>query len=358
MKGVGFCLVAACLWLANAAVGATVEPSDATPSSGDAVAKVNGKPLAYAQVSGDIDAKLASMQRKYELQLQQLTLGNERARSGLTENHIEDAVDQQVLALEATARKTSAAALLQAVKPRIVSDDQVRAFYESQQSQIGQPLADVASQIKQYLDKEAAAEAKDNYLRSLRKKYKAVVTWEPLREEIEARGPQRGANDAPITIVEFSDFQCPFCGRLAPVLRDLLKEYPTKVRLLFRNMPLTAVHPNAQKAAEAGVCADSQGKFWAMHDLLYAEQNSLSADALKEKARRLNLDSPVFDDCLDGGHGGAVVKTDLDAGEHLGIASTPASFLNGRFVGGALPLFQWRALVEDELARIAAKTKP
>jgi protein-disulfide isomerase len=357
MKGPVFCgLAAACFWLANGAVGGAPEPAVATPSSGTAVATVNGKPLAYAQLSSDIDAKLVPMQHKYEVQLQQLTLGNERARSGLMENHIEDVVDHQVLALEATARKSSTAALLQSVKPRIVSDDQVRAFYESQQSQIGQPLVDVAPQIKQYLEKEAAAEAKDNYTRSLRKKYKAVVTWEPLRETIESRGPQRGPNDAAITIVEFSDFQCPFCGRLAPVLRDLLKEYPTQVRLLFRNMPLTTVHPNAQKAAEAGVCADSQGKFWAMHDLLYAEQNSLSADALKEKAKRLNLDSSAFDDCLDAGHGSAAVKTDLDAGEHLGIASTPASFLNGRFVGGALPLFQWRALVDDELARIARRS--
>jgi protein-disulfide isomerase len=358
MKGLDFCcLAAACFWLGNAAIGGALEPAVAMPSSGAAVAKVNGKPLAYGQVPGDIDAKLAQMQHKYAVQLQQLTLGNERARSGLMENHIEDGVDEQVLALEATARKSSTAALLQSVKPRVVSDDQVRAFYESQQSQIGQPFADVAAQIKQYLDKEAAAEAKDSYMRSLRKKYKAVVTWEPLREEVQARGPQRGPNDAAITIIEFSDFQCPFCGRLAPVLRDLLKEYPTQVRLLFRNMPLTAVHPNAQKAAEAGVCADSQGKFWVMHDLLYAEQNSLSADALKEKAKRLNLESPAFDECLDAGQG-AAVKTDLDAGEQLGIASTPASFLNGRFVGGALPLFQWRALVDDELARIARKGSP
>jgi len=359
MKGLDFCgLAAACFWLANAAIGGMLEPAAATPSSGATVAKVNGQPLTYAQLSSDIDAKLAQMQQKYAVQFQQLTLGNERTRAGLIENRIEDVVDQQVLALEATARKSSPEALLQSVKPRIVSDDQVRAFYESQQSQIGQPFADVSSQIKQYLDKEAAAEAKDNYLRSLRKKYKAAVTWEPMREAIEARGPQRGANDAVVTIVEFSDFQCPFCGRLAPVLRDLLKEYPTQVRLVFRNMPLTAVHPNAQKAAEAGVCADSQGKFWAMHDLLYAEQNSLSADALKEKARRLNMDSPAFDDCLDAGHGSAAVKTDLDAGEHLGIASTPASFLNGRFVGGALPLFQWRSLIDDELARIARKGAP
>jgi protein-disulfide isomerase len=359
MKGQGFCcLAAACCWLANAAIGGAFEPAVATPSSDAAVATVNGKPLAYAQVSSDIDAKLEPMQHKYAVQLQQLRLGNERARSGLIENQIEDVIDQRVLALEATARKSSTAALLQAVKARVISDDQVHAFYESQQAQIGQPFADVAAQIKQYLEKEAAAEARDNYVHSLRKKYKAVVTWEPLREEIEARGPQRGPNDAAITIVEFSDFQCPFCGRLEPVLRDLLKEYPTQVRLLFRNMPLAAVHPNAQKAAEAGVCADNQGKFWVMHDLLYAEQNSLSADALKEKAKRLSLDSAAFDDCLDSGHGGVAVKTDLDAGEHLGIISTPASFLNGRFVGGALPLFQWRALVDDELARIARKGSP
>jgi protein-disulfide isomerase len=355
MKGLDFCRLAVCFSLANGAIGSAPESAVATPSSGTAVAQVNGKPLAYAEVSADSDAKLAQMQRKYEIQLKQLTLGDERARSGLLENRIEDGVDKQVLTLEASARKSSPEALLQSVKPRTVSDEQVRTFYESQQSQIGQPFADVAPQIKQFLDKEAAAEAKDNYLSSLRKKYKAAVTWEPLREKVEARGPQRGPNDAAVTIIEFSDFQCPFCGRLAPVLRDLLKEYPTQVRLLFRNMPLTAVHPNAQKAAEAGVCADSQGKFWSMHDLLYAEQNSLSTDALKEKAKRLDLDSAAFNDCLDSGRGSAAVNSDLGAGEQLGISSTPAAFLNGRFVGGALPLFQWRGLVDDELARIARR---
>jgi protein-disulfide isomerase len=145
---------------------------------------------------------------------------------------------------------------------------------------------------------------------------------------------------------------------MAPTLRALLQEYPTQVRLIFRNMPLIAIHPNAQKAAEAAVCADHQGKFWAMHDLLYAEQNSLSIDALKEKAKRLELDAQAFDQCLTSGEGASLVKTDVDAGEQLGIGSTPASFLNGRFVGGALPLFQWRALVDDELTRVAQKAKP
>src|SRR5208283_1293688 len=99
--------------------------------------------------------------------------------------------------------------------------------------------------------------------------------------------PQRGPRDAPVTIVEFSDFQCPYCGSAAPVLKQLLATYPTQVRLVFRNLPLRTMHPQAIYAAQAGVCADAQGKFWEIHDVLFTRQSRLGIKGLKEVADQL-----------------------------------------------------------------------
>jgi protein-disulfide isomerase len=167
-------------------------------------------------------------------------------------------------------------------------------------------------------------------------------------------GPERGPHDAVVTIVEFSDFECPFCGRFTPVLQRVLAAYPTQVRLIFRNFPLRSVHQNAEKAAEAAACAAVQGKFWEMHDVLFAEQNSLSLGALKEKAKRIGLDTQAFDDCLDSGEGTRAVDQDGEAGVELGLSSTPTSFINGRYVNAALSFEELSALIDDELQRAAA----
>lgn len=208
------------------------------------------------------------------------------------------------------------------------------------------------SDWKRYLQDRATEEAKRRYFDSLRAKYGASVTMAPLREPVEASGPQRGPPDAPVTIVEFSDFQCPYCGRFTPVLRQVLAAYPTKVRLVYRYFPLSTIHPEAQKAAEAAACASNQGKFWEMHDTLFAEQGDLGVIALKEKGKRLGLDAALFDQCLDGGMASPVVAADVDAGAKLGIGATPTSFVNGRFVDGAVTFEQMTALIDDELVRV------
>jgi protein-disulfide isomerase len=133
-----------------------------------------------------------------------------------------------------------------------------------------------------------------------------------------------------------------------------LAAYPKQVRLIYRNLPLTTLHPNAQKAAEAAQCARDQNKFWEMHDLLFAEQTSLSVDALKEKARRIGLDTTVFNDCLDSGKSSAAIAADTREADELGLTGTPASFINGRFTSGAVTESDLKDLIEDELRRTRA----
>jgi protein-disulfide isomerase len=338
---------------AGLAFGEPAAENSPQPPPGTQVALVGGTAIPYSALQSATQDKLAQLQHQYDVQFQQLALGTARAKEDYLQTELQNLINKRALQLEAAARKTSEAALLSAVKAPAISDAEVQAFYESQKSQIGQPFDAASPQIREFLRRQAEEDAQLQYFQALRTKYQAQISWEPMREQIEPAGPQRGPADAVVTIVEFSDFQCPFCGRLAPVLKQVMKAYPTQVRVIFRNLPLRAIHPDAEKAAEAGVCAKLQGKFWEMHDVMYSEQNSLSVDALKEKARRLNLDSKQFDACLDSGQGLAAVKADEEDGSKLGLAATPSSFINGRFVNGAEPFYQWKALIDDEMRRKA-----
>jgi protein-disulfide isomerase len=321
------------------------------PASDTVVAKVGNQTIPYAQLYATIQGSLDKQQKEHDVQLQQMNETFMRARQEYVESELGKLVDKRVLELEAASRKTTPAALTGAIKTPPVTDERVRLFYEAQKAQITQPFAQIEPRIRQFLQNQDVEQSNRKYLDSLRAKYKASVTLEPLREHVDASGPQRGPTAAPVTIVEFSDFQCPFCGRFTPVLKQILAAYPTQVRMVYRYFPLAAIHPDAQNAAEAAVCANDQGKFWEMHDTLFAEQGSLEVEALKEKAHRLGLDAKQFDDCLAGGKAREAVATDVAAGEQLGIGSTPATFVDGRFVNGAVTFEQMNALINDELHR-------
>ena len=137
--------------------------------------------------------------------------------------------------------------------------------------------------------------------------------------------------------MEFADFECPYCVRIVSSLKRLEETYGDNVRLVFRQFPLSSIHRHAQKAAEASLCADEQGKFWEMHDVMFEEQGTLGLTDLKEKAARLGLDSERFDACLDSSKYAARVAADFDAARRLGLTGTPAMFINGRFLSGAQP---------------------
>lgn len=321
----------------------------ADPAADSAVATIKGQAISYSALQPRIQASLDNQEQQHDLQVKRLNASFLRTRQAYIEKEAGRLVDNRVLELEAAARKTTAAALMSAVKPAPVSDDQMHAFYDSQKAQIPQPFEQISPKIKEFLQSQAVEKANRSYLNSLRAKYGAAVIVEPLREVVGTSGPERGPESAPITIVEFSDFECPYCGRFTPVLKRVLAAYPTQVRLVYRYMPISSIHPEAQKAAEAAVCANDQAKFWEMHDTLFSEQNTLDVASLKEKAKRLGLDSNKFDSCLDSGQAAALVKSDLNEAQRLGLEATPASFVNGRFVDGAVTFDQMTALINEEL---------
>jgi protein-disulfide isomerase len=162
--------------------------------------------------------------------------------------------------------------------------------------------------------------------------------------------PSLGAADAPITLVEFADFQCPYCRQWEQqTYQPLLAAYPGKLRIVFRDFPLTSIHPNAMPAAEAAQCANEQGKFWAYHDKLFGGEN-LGDDVYKQYAQDLGLDMTRFNDCVANHKYAKAIQADSDFAVNLGVNSTPTFFINGLAVVGAQPLSAFTGVIDKELA--------
>ena len=187
------------------------------------------------------------------------------------------------------------------------------------------------------------------FLAELRGRIPSSIALLPPRVTVDAAGSaSRGPADAPVTIVEFSEFQCPFCRRVLPTLRAVEDRYRGRIRLVFRHFPL-ARHKDAPKAAEAAECARDQGRFWEMHDRLFENAERLGVADLKRHARAVGLDGPSFDGCLDSGRHEGRWRRDLADAESYGASGTPMFFVNGRLVSGAQPFAVFARVIEEEL---------
>jgi len=158
----------------------------------------------------------------------------------------------------------------------------------------------------------------------------------------------RGASNAKVTLVEFSDFECPYCGNLSPTLDQILKDYSGKVRLVYKHFPLS-FHQNAMPAAIASECASEQGKFWEMHDKIYAGQTQLSASQLTVWAKSLGLNMTKYDSCVSSNKYASRIQADMQLASESGVDGTPATFVNGELVSGALPYASFKALIDAAL---------
>lgn len=168
--------------------------------------------------------------------------------------------------------------------------------------------------------------------------------------EVTAADHIRGKADAPITIIEYSDYQCPFCQRHEKTMQQVLKDFPNDVRLVYRHFPLSSIHPFAQKASEAAECAGKQNKFWEMHDQLFLLGESaagLSLEGMKKLAVDLKLDTNKFNTCLDQGETASIVNQQYQDGGAAGVSGTPANFVNGQLLEGALPYDSFKQAIEQ-----------
>lgn len=236
------------------------------------------------------------------------------------------------------------------------AEAEVNAFFENAKAQ-GQIPANVTleqahQQVVQEMTQQPRQDVAKAKFAELRKQYNIqLMLPEPVKPRIsvEPKGPARGPADAKVTIVEFSDFQCPFCARAYDTVEQVMQAYPGKVRLVFRNFPLN-FHPFAQKAAEASACADDQGKFWPYYETLFKNQQKLAVADLKDHAKSLGLDATKFAKCLDSGDKTKSVQVDQEAGTQATVNGTPAFFINGVMLSGALPLEEFKKVIDKELA--------
>ena len=305
---------------------------------------------------------------------EQVTLADVRARVGddldqnetryrtsqhkLVETALQEILRERVLEAEAKKQGKTVDELIAAEAGGTLepSDVEIAAWYEENQSRTrGRSLEQVRPQVVELLRTERRNEAAEKLQARLSRERNVKINLEPYRVSLNNEGaPALGPADAPVTLVEFSDFQCPFCQRVAPTLKKVEQTFGEKVRIVYRQYPIPSLHPNAPKAAEASLCANEQGKFWELHDLMFQEQKQLAVKELKAKAGRLGLDQKKFDGCLDAGRYTEQVQEDMREGNRVGVTGTPALFVNGiPLPGGSVPYETIAKAIEQELARAA-----
>jgi protein-disulfide isomerase len=237
-------------------------------------------------------------------------------------------------------------------KVKAPTEVEAGAFYEANKARIPIPKEQAMPQVMGYLLERNRAQAHEAFVKRLKKDYGYKSYLEPLRINIETTGyPTLGPASAPVTIVEFSDFECPFCGGLFPTLKRIERDYADKIRVVYRQFPLASIHPHAEKAAEASLCAFEQQHFWEFHDSMFGNQKELTVDDLKKRAVDMKLDSQKFNDCIDSGREVPAIQKDIQEGARGGVSGTPAMFINGRFLSGNQPYEAIKDLIDDELER-------
>jgi protein-disulfide isomerase len=300
----------------------TATPPEKESDRARVLATLNGEAITVGDVEDAIASYVSSVQEQiYELRktsldarMNDILLDQEAKKRGMTP---QDLYRQEVGAK---------------VKPP--TDEEAEKFFKENEKNLKGTYDELKVQIIQYLQSKAYEKAENDFAAALRKS----VTMEtylrapepPVVKIAIDDQPMKGNPNAPVTIVEFTDFQCPSCGRTQPIIEDVLKEYGDRVRLVVRDFPLVDMHQFAEKAAEAAEAAREQGKYWEYTAILFKNQTALEVPKLKEYASQLGLDRAKFDAALDSGKFRDKVAHDMREGEKLGITGTPTVFINGK----------------------------
>lgn len=319
----------------------------AATSPDQVVAEVGGKRITLK----DVDAKWEEYDAAERARVMQAMYQNRR-------NMIEVIVGEALIENAAKAAGQSVDAFVEQDATRRlppIGETEIAQFYEQNKDRAqGRTLEQLRGEIKPFLEARRKAQARAMLVEDLKAKSGTgvKVMLEPPRYTVPTSedDPVRGNPSAPVTIVEFSDFQCPFCARVNPTLDRVRQVYGDKVKIVFKDYPL-ANHPQAPKAAEAARCAGEQNKFWEMHDAMFANQRALEVPSLKQTARAIGLNGATFDQCLDSNKHERTVRANADLGDKMGVNSTPTLYVNGRALIGAMPFENFKQIIDEELAK-------
>lgn len=271
---------------------------------------------------------------------------------------LDQMVNQQLVKAEAAKKNMSEEDYLKAevdAKVTPPTDAAIQEFFKQNSAQLppGAKIEEYKERIVAFMSRQGHSTRAKELFDELRKNNSVTVALaqpEKPRVQVEAKGPAKGPEGAKVTLVEFSDFECPFCSRARDVVDKVMAKYDGKVRLVFRQFPLN-FHKNARKAAEGALCANEQGKFWQYHDALFSNQQKLDIPDLKETAGTLGMDKTKFAECLDSGKNAKTIDEDMAAAEKVGVSGTPAFFINGVSLSGAQPIEEFERVIDQELSK-------
>lgn len=274
------------------------------------------------------------------------------ARKAALDAHVDDVL------LKAEAKKAGkeVEAYVQevvAAAAKAPTDEEIAAYYNARKNAQAPALEQVKMQVVQMMMRERQIEAFQAHIKALRAKTTVAASLPDVRPPaltfvVDAATGTAGPADAKVTVVEFSDFECPYCSRAATTMDALKKKFGDKVRFVYKHFPLS-FHPNAKRAAEYAHCAQAQGKFWQMHDGIFAAQSALSEAKFAEIAQGAGADMDKLRACLADPATGARVQADFAEGERSGVRGTPSFFVNGRAHAGAPDVASLTAAIEAEL---------
>jgi len=333
------------LFVSTAALGLTlslgrVAAIAATDSGAKVVATVGSMNITEAQLDDKARPQLASVQneiytvkkRTLDEMIDDYLIDKAAKKAGLTkEAYLKKEVDDK------------------AGEP---TEAEMKAFYDKNQMRIRQPYDKIKAPLEQYMKRQKVSAQRSELMAQLRHDAGVKVMLKAPKIEVSTQysAGSTGPSDAPITIVEFSDYQCPYCQRAESSVQEVRKKYGDKVRLIYMDFPLP-MHQYALKAAQAARCAGDQGKYWEYHDALFADQTKLDAAGLKATAAKLKLDTKKFDECTAHDLHMDQIRDSQQAGSQSGVDGTPTFIINGRMLSGAQPASEFEGVIDEELAQ-------
>jgi protein-disulfide isomerase len=347
-------IFATCAILLALACSAPAQQQTSTvtaPSGSDTAARVGNRTITVKEVD---DRWRRDDAAQHAQAVQQLYDGRKNALDAIIADML---IAEAAKAKGMNAEQFTEAEVTRRIKP--VTEGQVVSFFQQNQGQMqGRDLAAMSPAIRRYLEEQERGTAYRALVGELRKagpRVDMIIDAPRYNVEIAPDDPVLGSAKAAVTVIEFSDFQCPFCQRVMPTMKQLRETYGDRVRIVWKDFPLTSIHPQAFKAAEAGQCAREQGKFWEYHDRLFQNQQALQPEFLKKYAADTGLDAAKFNTCLDTAKYAERVQAQMGVGNQLGVSSTPSVFVNGRMVSGAQPYETFAAMIDEELERGQAR---
>jgi protein-disulfide isomerase len=289
-----------------------------------------------------------------ETRLRGQLIQNQRERYELLRDGLEVMIAESLMEQEAAARGVTVEELQKTEikdKASQPTEEEIKILYDGNKEELGgASLEDSRERLTQYLLNVRYREAYQAFIDQLKAKYPTSISLQAPTVEVStgSRAPLGGEN-ASVTIIEFSDYECPFCKQAEPSIEKVMETYGDKVRLFYRDYPLP-FHANARPAAEAARCAGAQEKFWPYHQKLMAS-TELGVEKYKALADEVGLDRAKFDACLEKNDFAEAIQEDMKAGEDAGVNGTPAFFINGRLLDGARPFEQFKEIIDEELAK-------